>query len=198
MNTTQQQPEALRLAELCDNFQKLEKFGTELRRQHARIAELEAQLSAIGAGGVEPLRKQAAAPHAVQAAVPEGWKLAPMKVPDSAFAWVSGGYPAGYKAGDKRDTAVVHERAQRTWEAILNGITAPAHPAEGAPAQADALDAARYRWLRNQMLGVDFDWCGNGITALVFEVPDGCAYSSNCDQSIDTAIAAQAKHEVQP
>lgn len=60
-------------------------------------------------------------------------------------------------------------------------------------AQADARDAARYRWLRNQMLGVDFDWCGNGITALVFEVPDGCAYSRNCDQSIDAAIAAQAK-----
>ncbi|VUZ28989.1 Uncharacterised protein [uncultured Comamonas sp.] len=59
---------------------------------------------------------------------------------------------------------------------------------------ADARDAARYRWLRNQMLGVDFDWCRNGITALVFEVPDGCAYGRNCDQSIDAAIAAQAKH----
>lgn len=144
-----------------------------LAAQAARIAELESQLEAIGAGGVEPLRKpvaepqecarshpheemtpmcelrteiarltnalaraEAAAPQAVQAAVPEGWKLAPIKVPDSAFAWVSGGYPAGFKAGDKRDTAVVHERAQRTWEAILNGITAPAHPAEGVPAQA--------------------------------------------------------------
>ena len=36
-------------------------------REHARIADLESQLSAIGAGGVEPLRKQAA--------VPQGWKL---------------------------------------------------------------------------------------------------------------------------
>lgn len=33
--------------------------AAELRSQHARIAELEAQLSAIGAGGVEPLRKRA-------------------------------------------------------------------------------------------------------------------------------------------
>lgn len=32
--------------------------AAELRAQHARIAELEAQLDAIGAGGVEPLRKQ--------------------------------------------------------------------------------------------------------------------------------------------
>lgn len=40
-HTSTEKPEALRLAELCDNFQKLEKIGTELRRQHARIAELE-------------------------------------------------------------------------------------------------------------------------------------------------------------
>lgn len=96
------------------------------------VANFCAMLSARGEG-------IAAAPQAVQAAEPEGWKLAPIKVPDSAFAWVSGGYPAGFKAGDKRDTAVVHERAQRTWEAILNGITAPAHPAEGVPAQAAKL-----------------------------------------------------------
>lgn len=84
-------------------------------------------------------RAEAAAPQAVQAAVPDGWKRVPIKVPDSAFAWVSGGYPAGYKAWDERDTAVVHERAQRAWEAILNGITAPAHPAEGVSAQIETL-----------------------------------------------------------
>ena len=33
--------------------------NSEISRQHARIAELESQLSAIGAIGVEPLRKQA-------------------------------------------------------------------------------------------------------------------------------------------
>lgn len=36
--------------------------AAELRRQHVRIAELESQLEAIGAGGVEPLRKPVAAP----------------------------------------------------------------------------------------------------------------------------------------
>ena len=54
-------------------------------------------------------------------------------------------------------------------------------------------DAARYRWLRNRMLSVDFDWCDNGITAMAFEMPDGCAYGSDCDQNIDAAIAAKAK-----
>ena len=57
-----QQPEAL----------NLEEFRAKVTRAArepllARIAELEAQLSAIGAGGVEPLRKQAA----TQAAHPE-------------------------------------------------------------------------------------------------------------------------------
>ena len=57
--TDTKQPEALRLA---DQLRALSFGGTcilaaaELRRQHARIADLEAQLSAIGAGGVEPLR----------------------------------------------------------------------------------------------------------------------------------------------
>ena len=53
MNTTQQ-PEALSLEEFRAKV-------THAAREPllARIAELEAQLSAIGAGGVEPLRKQA-------------------------------------------------------------------------------------------------------------------------------------------
>ena len=54
-----QQPEAL----------NLEEFRAKVTRAArepllARIAELEAQLSAIGAGGVEPLRKAAATPIA--------------------------------------------------------------------------------------------------------------------------------------
>lgn len=49
-------------------------------------------------------------------------------------------------------------------------------------------DAARYRWLRDKMLGVDFDWNESGLTALCFEMPDGCAYGGNCDQNIDNAM----------
>ena len=84
-----QQPEALRLADKyeVEGFLQDHRFAqehwcrqaaAELRRQHARIAELEdatdiaieriaeleEQLSAIGAGGVEPLRKAAATPIA--------------------------------------------------------------------------------------------------------------------------------------
>ena len=52
-------PEALRLAAELDDGYPLTgdaiSAAAELRRQHARIAELEAQLEAIGAGGVGPL-----------------------------------------------------------------------------------------------------------------------------------------------
>lgn len=125
MNTTQQ-PKALQLAELCDNFQKLEKFGAELRRQHARIAELEAQLSAIGAGGVEPLRKQAA------------------ETSNDILTMA--------------DALII----QRT---------------------ADARDAARYRWLR------DNDWRNDEKMEPVIRLHLNAIW----DEKIDAALAAQAK-----
>lgn len=65
--TDKTQPEALRLAlsiSLMDTFtnyqqEELDKAAAELRRQHARIVELEAQLESIGAGGVSgPLMGQ--------------------------------------------------------------------------------------------------------------------------------------------
>ena len=58
--TDRTDPEALRLAEIlegdyCPDWfyeQGVDEVAAELRRLHARIAELEAQLEAIGAGGV--------------------------------------------------------------------------------------------------------------------------------------------------
>ena len=53
---TTQQPEALRLANVCSNLTRYSMdahlIAAELGRQHARITDLEAQLEAIGAGGV--------------------------------------------------------------------------------------------------------------------------------------------------
>ena len=80
MNTTQQ-PNALRLAQHLEQFRSFPDdlaAAAELRSQHARIAELEAQLSAIGEGGVEPLRK----PPAAQAGLP-----VPPVPPFAPLAW---------------------------------------------------------------------------------------------------------------
>ena len=85
--TQTQQPEALRLADKyeIEGFLQDHRFAkdhwcrqaaAELRRQHARIEELEEQLSAIGAGGVEPLRKQAVPETLV---VPDGYALMPIE-----------------------------------------------------------------------------------------------------------------------
>ena len=61
-----QVPEALRLAHIFDNplppeWPDMVAAAAELRRQHTRIAELESELEAIGAGGVQAL---SAAPEA--------------------------------------------------------------------------------------------------------------------------------------
>lgn len=58
-----QQHEALRLADALTipectlEYGDCMKAGQLLRAQHARIAELEAELEAVGAGGVQPLRR---------------------------------------------------------------------------------------------------------------------------------------------
>ena len=60
--TTRQQPEALRLARWLEHRSMSGvkpndlAASTELRRLHAYVVELESQLEAIGAGGVESLR----------------------------------------------------------------------------------------------------------------------------------------------
>ena len=84
-----QQPNALRLAhalsggKLIDDSTEwadtMHDAASELLRQHARIEDLEAQLSAIGAGGaigVEPLRKQVVPETLV---VPDGYALMPIE-----------------------------------------------------------------------------------------------------------------------
>ena len=70
--TDNTQPEALRLAEIlegdyCPDWfyeQGVDEVAAELRRQHTRIAELEAQIEALS--GVQALR-----------AAPAGWELVP-------------------------------------------------------------------------------------------------------------------------
>ena len=100
--------------------------ANELRSQHARIAELEALLSAIGAGGVEPLRKQAA------------------ETSNDILTMA--------------DALII----QRT---------------------ADARDAARYRWLR------DNDWRNDEKMEPVIRLHLNAIW----DEKIDAALAAQAK-----
>jgi hypothetical protein len=57
-------------------------------------------------------------------------------------------------------------------------------------AEMDALrrDAERYRWLSVRLLAADFDYNGEGVEALVFELPGNTAVSADCDATIDAAM----------
>lgn len=54
-------------------------------------------------------------------------------------------------------------------------------------------DAMRYRWLRERLLGADFDWNESGVTVLAFEFPRNIGIGGNCDKNIDAAMAANVK-----
>ena len=100
----------------------------EMTRLHHRVNELEAQLSAIGAGGVEPLRKQAA------------------ETSNDILTMA--------------DALII----QRT---------------------ADARDAARYRWLR------DNDWRNDEKMEPVIRLHLNAIW----DEKIDAAMAAHARNK---
>ena len=51
-------------------------------------------------------------------------------------------------------------------------------------------DAERYRWLKERLLGADFDW--GGAQVLVFEMPAGFSVSADADATIDDAMAEAA------
>ena len=129
-----QQPEALvfandRPSAIDDDLYQWAIDAEDLiRSQHARIEELEAQLSAIGAGGVEPLRKQAA------------------ETSNDILTMA--------------DALII----QRT---------------------ADARDAARYRWLR------DNDWRNDEKMEPVIRLHLNAIW----DEKIDAAMAAQARNK---
>ena len=53
-------------------------------------------------------------------------------------------------------------------------------------------DAERYQWLKNRLLGADFDWNNSGACTLVFELPKNSSVFSSCDITIDYARKNQA------
>ena len=152
--TQTQQPEAL----------NLEEFRAKVTRAArepllARIAELEEQLSVIGAGGVEPLRKRAAAQQAVQAEVPEAieqmavdrYKVVPSH--ESMFhrwAVVAGNGTQQLYIGREGEC---QSMARKFMGAFLDGAfvamqnAAPAHPAEGVPQAITDEREAFVNWL---------------------------------------------------
>lgn len=126
-------------------------WETEQRLQN-ELAELKEQMAAIGAGGVEPLRKRAdAAQQAAQAAVPEEieqmaadrYKVVPSHE-SMLHRWAVVADNGAQQLYIGRE-GECQNMARKFMGAFLDGAfvaiqnAAPAHPAEGVPAQAVAL-----------------------------------------------------------
>ena len=94
----------------------VEAAGRELRRQHARISELQAELEAVGAGGVQAL-----------SAAPVGWKLVPVEPTQEMLEAPSNAWPADAKV---------------TWTAML--AASPTPPAEQPAMESVLVDGIAY------------------------------------------------------
>ena len=127
-----------------------------IRRLHARVQELEDMLDAVGAGGVSAQRVAQGKDHIAQ----------PRKmVAQEPFGYFKA-EPFGW-----RDCAETDEGAIALYEA--------------PQPQADALDAARYRYLR------DVDWRYGGELEAVIRLQANALW----DVKIDEAIAAQTRSQ---
>ena len=138
--------------------------------QRLRIAELEAQLEAIGAGGVEPLRKRECLRQIIEPA-PSEWDVRG-HLAESLTCWPR---LTGQEAAE-----LVELFQGRESQALAN-----------APIDADAQrDAERYRWLRKQ------HW-NEGVLCVVAQPKKSVKLGCDCpsldrlDCFIDAASAAQ-------
>src|SRR5574343_863312 len=55
-------------------------------------------------------------------------------------------------------------------------------------------DAMRYGWLKDKYFGADFNWNDEGVSCILFKIPDDIAIGANLCKSIDAAIAKGEKH----
>lgn len=141
-----EKPEALELADILENLAHptgtRHRAATELRRQHARIQELEAMLESIGAGGVSAQRVTQAKDHIEQ---PIEMVAAPVVLPEPD-AWAAV-YFSGKQAGKIYTTCDTKEQVEVYIHQVHqsnDSITLRAEPIymRAAPQpQADARDA---------------------------------------------------------
>lgn len=213
-----EKPEALELADIFENLAHptgtRHRAATELRRQHARIQELEAMLEAVGAGGVsaqritqgkdhieqDPKMVAAQEPFGYFKAEPFGWRDC-AETDEGAIALYEAPQPqedaldavnidrlgkALTKLG--HSTWVSQEEAAADIPRWINALTSCVlEIPEAAPQpQADARDAERYRFLRSRDLEtVNSGGVFAGVT------PDNIVLNgADLDAEIDAAIAA--------
>lgn len=125
-----EKPEALELADIFENLAHQtgtrRRAATELRRQHARIQELEGMLEAVGAGGVSAQRVTQAKDHieqdlkTVAAQEPFGWRDC-ADTDEGAIAL----YEAPQPQADARDAELVAAVVYASTEAMNSSMESP-------------------------------------------------------------------------
>lgn len=172
----------------------------EMIRVHHRVNELEAQLSAIGAGGVEPLRKPASQ-HAALAAVPMDMRLVPAEFV-RGFGNLAHNYslaavaPDHYHGVERDAFSAAYKRCGNDLAKLREILTAaPAHPAEGVPAQAvqpsDALIEAVDAWFAdNTGLGGCSDKDVAELAAIFATQPAAQGLDSAISEAVLEAVKA--------
>ena len=97
-------------------------------------------------------------------------------------------HPSGYKSVVWVDDSETLELAKATPYELVPLYGRP--QASAAVPEDVVKDAERYRWLKSRMVGVNFDWDDEGMTALAFEMPDSLSFCADCDKNIDAAMLA--------
>ena len=195
------QADALRLADDCEEsathwvheIDTRAKAAKLLRAQHARIAELESQLEAIGAGGVEPLRKGFVRLTDVLARLEQGFgaNSAPVTTIKRHFEMQAVPAPDERAAFEAwlgiKPCGAAHDFGWAAWQA--RAALAATQPA----AQGMEQDAARWRMValisRETMIHPDKRTATEAVAAYMHAVHSGL----DIQGAIDAALAAQAK-----
>ena len=174
------QPEALRIAQerlralhaenesLRERVQQLGQLARSVNSR--RVMELEAQLEAIGAGGVEPLRKRECL-HQISEPAQAG------EYPELPSNFANALRRIG-RCESERAAQVVLENAMRKY---ADAVCAARGAAQAAPVDATVQrDAARYRFLR------DGEWRRTDLESVI-----RLQLNTLWDSKIDAAIDAQ-------
>lgn len=152
-----------------------------IRTQHARIVELETQMDAIGAGGVEPLRKIGCL-H--QISEPAQAAVVQQGVQPYAVLVFERGEEGPFERKPVKPGSVQHLHAKR--DPHYDYVELYTHPTQQG---LDAQDAARYRIASEQENFCDF---------VIHAFGCYCDDKESADRVIDAALAAQAKQGEQP
>jgi hypothetical protein len=92
----------------------------------------------------------------------------------------------------RREFPTIHDfgKSRRAADALRTALAAQPITLEAHP------DAKRWRWLAPRMIAADMDYNGDGVEALVFEMPEGGEYTSDCAKTIDLAMAKNAPEQM--